>query len=314
MTTDRTMQVVLVTLGLLAAGVVAALQPLFYTADNLLNILRQSVPLVILAVGQSYVLISRGLDLSQGGVVVVTSVAFALLSQHTGIAVAIPLVIMLGASVGLVNGSLVAGFGLSPFVVTLGIGSVLQGAALVASSGQPVFQVPAGFFLPYYGTALGIPIPFFVAFAITITAGLVLDGSVLGRSIRAVGSNARAAFLSGLAVKRTELLAYFLCATTTSIGAIMLAARISSGHPTAGSDMALQAIAAAVIGGVSLFGGRGSVYGAAAGAVFLTAIANALNLLNVSSFIQLIAVGLIIIIAAVIDKVRRDAVQILGGL
>lgn len=314
MTTDRTTQVLLVTLGLVAAAVVALVQPLFYTADNLLNILRQSVPLVILAVGQSYVLVSRGLDLSQGGVVVTTSVAYALLSQQMDITIAIPLVILLGASVGLVNGSLVAGFGLSPFVVTLGIGTVLQGGALVASSGQPVFQVPTGFFLPYYGLVLGIPVPFAVAFAVTIVAGLVLDRSVLGRSIRAVGSNARAAFLSGLAVKRAELLAYFLCAMTTSIGAILLAARISSGHPTAGSDMALQAIAAAVIGGVSLFGGRGSVYGAAAGAIFLTAIANALNLLNVSSFIQLIAVGLIIIIAAVIDKLRRDSVHRLGGL
>jgi ribose transport system permease protein len=313
MTTDRTMQALLIAVGMLAAGIVAIVQPLFYTADNLLNILRQSVPLVILAVGQSYVLVSRGLDLSQGGVVVATSVSLALLSQQMDIALAIPIAVLMGAVIGLFNGGLVAGLGLSPFVVTLGVGSILQGAALVASSGQPVFEVPSGFTVPYYGSVAGIPIPFIVGAGIMLVAGVVLDSTVLGRCIRAVGSNPRAAFLSGLAVKRTELIAYAMCAATTAIGAIMLAARISSGHPTAGSDLALQAVAAAVIGGVSLFGGRGSVYGAAAGAVFLTAIANALNLLNVSSFLQLIAVGMIIIVAAIIDKLRRHGAQQIGG-
>lgn len=310
MKNEHSFAAIMAILVILAVCGVALIQPNFLSSENIFNILRQSVPLLILAVAQTFPLVSRGLDLSQGGVVVATGVTYALLAQSLGTETAIPLSFLVGLVVGAINGGLIAGLGLSPLVVTLGIGSILQGIALVAASGQPVYAVPADFSLPYYGGILGVPLPLFIALAMAAVGSVILDRTLLGRRIRAVGSNSRAAYLSGLPVKSTVLLAYLLSAGFTSIGGIMLAARISSGHPTAGSDLALQAIAAAVIGGVSLFGGRGKIIGACLGALFLTSIANALNLLNVSSFIQLIAAGLIIIVAVVIDKTRRDAVEL----
>jgi ribose/xylose/arabinose/galactoside ABC-type transport system permease subunit len=281
---------------------VGFIQPLFFSAENLLNIARQSVPLIILALAQTLPLVARGLDLSQGGVVVATSVGYALLAQHMGSIPAIPMAILIGLAAGSISGGLIASLKISPFVVTLGMGTLLQGLALVASAGQPISNVPGDFANLYFGSLLGVPYPVLSALVVILLAILLLDRTVLGRRIRAIGSSPRSAYLSGIPVGRTTVCVYAIAGLGSSIAAILLSSRISSGHPTAGSELALQAVAASVIGGVSLFGGRGHMLGAVFGALFLSAVANALNLLNVSSFLQLVAVGIIIMAAAVLAR------------
>jgi ribose/xylose/arabinose/galactoside ABC-type transport system permease subunit len=283
---------------------VALAQPLFLTTGNLLNVVGQSAPLAIVAIAQMLPILTRGLDLSQGGVVVATSVVFALVAQPYGATAGMAAGLAVGLGAGLVNGAVVGGARVSPFVVTLGLGSVLQGAALILANGQPISDVPDGFAFLFYGRPLGIPVPLIVVALVWASIWLLLQRGKLGRHIYAVGSSERAAYLSGIPTRRTLIYAYTLSGFLTSVGSLLLSSRIASGHPTAGSDIALQAVAAAVIGGVSLFGGRGSVHGALAGAVFLGLLANALNLLSVTSFLQLIAIGLSIIVAVIIDRVR----------
>ena len=313
MNDSRTFGLAVSGLAVLVACGIALIQPLFFSAENLANVLRQSVPLVIFALAQTIPLVTRGLDLSQGGIIVATSVAYALLAGQMGSTAAVLPALTVGLATGCVSGALIAWLEISPFVVTLGIGSVLQGLALVAADGQPVSNVPADFSALYYGSVAGLPLPVALAILLVAVSVVLLDHTVLGRRIRAVGSNPRAAFLSGIPVRPTLLVAYGIAGLGTSFGAVLLSARISSGHPTAGSGMALQAVAAAVIGGVSLFGGRGTMLGATAGAILLTFVSNALNILNVSSFLQLVAVGLIIIVAAVVDRARHNAIQRLEG-
>jgi ribose transport system permease protein len=298
-------RIIVLALAVLGAAVVGFIQPLFFTPENLMNVARQSTLLVIFALAQMVPILTRGLDLSQGGVVVATSVAFALMAGGLGTATALILALFVGLLTGALNGLLIAGIGISPLVVTLGMGSILQGIALVAANGQPISAIPANFSKPFYADLAGIPSPVIVAVLVAVTLWLALEKMLVGRRVVAVGSNERAAFLSGIPVRATLIVAYAMSGFITSIGSVLLSARISSGHPTAGSDTALQAIAAAVIGGVSLYGGRGSVPGVVTGAVFLALVANALNLLNVSSFLQLVAVGVIIIIAVIADRFRH---------
>jgi ribose transport system permease protein len=295
---------VLISLALVAVVVVGLIQPLFLTLENMTNLARQATLLVIFALAQMVPILTRGLDLSQGGIVVATSVAFALLAGHLGTGVAAVAALAIGLIAGTLNGILIAGVGISPLVVTIGVGSILQGCALVAANGQPISGVPGNFAKPFYADVMAIPAPLLVAAAVAALLWFTLQKTLIGRRIMAVGSNQRAAFLSGVPVAATLVVTYAMAGVMTSIGSVLLSSRIASGHPTAGSDTALQAIAATVIGGVSLYGGRGSVLGAVIGAIFLALIANALNLLNVSSFLQLIATGLIIIVAVVADRLR----------
>lgn len=296
--------VVLVSLALIAASLVAVVQPLFFTIGNLTNVTLQAAPLIIFALAQMVPILTRGLDLSQGGVVVATSVSFALLAQAFGTLPAFFASLLGGLLAGTLNGLLIAMLRISPFVATLGMGSVLQGLALIAANGQPISAVPASFSEPFYGRLVGLPTPLIVAASMALLLWLALEKMLIGRRIQAVGSNERAAFLSGIPVGATLVAAYAMAGVMTSVGGALLSSRISSGHPTAGSDTALQAVAAAVIGGVSLYGGRGSVLGALLGAVFLSLVANALNLLNISSFFQLVATGVIIIFAVITDRLR----------
>jgi ribose transport system permease protein len=310
---DRYNLAVLV-LALTALALVGIVQPLFFTAENLKNVSRQSTPLVIFAMAQMVPILTRGLDLSQGGVVVSTSVIYALAAQRFGTSTGMLLAIAMGTIAGTLNGLLIARFRVSPFVVTLGMGSILQGVALIAANGQPISAVPANFSVLFYSSQFRIPIPVIIAVTLALMLWFVLEKMLIGRRIIAVGSNERAAFLSAIPVGATLVVAYAISGGMTSVGSVLLSSRISSGHPTAGSDVALQAVAAAVIGGVSLFGGRGTVLGAVLGAVFLSLIANALNLLNVSSYLQLVAAGAIVIVAVIADRLRYGSKTPIGRL
>jgi ribose/xylose/arabinose/galactoside ABC-type transport system permease subunit len=292
----------------IALGIVALIeyvQPLFLAPTNVANILQQSSFLIIFALAQMLTILTRGLDLSQGGVVAISGVTFALTASVMGTPLGLLAGIAVGTLAGAANGYIVSRLNVSPFVVTLGVGSIGQGIALVASNGQPVYQVPANFASIGNGYVGGIAIPVIAASVIFAVLWVVLNWTVFGRWIYAVGSNPRASQLAGIATPRILFAAYALSGCLTSLGACLLASRISTGSPTVGADTALQAVAASVVGGVSLAGGRGTAVGVLAGAIFLGMLANALNLLNVSSYLQTIAVGVAIILAVAVDHLRQ---------
>lgn len=289
---------------LVSTAAIIHVQPLFLTPNNIINVLRQGSFLMMFALGQMTPILTRGLDLSQGGIVTVTSVTFAMFSNDFGIVVGAVVAIALGAAAGAINGVLVAFFKVSPFVATLGVGFALQGIALIVSNGQPVSDVPSAFTYLGWGQIGPVPVPVAIAVLTLVCIYVVLTLTLPGRYVFAVGSSERAAMLAGIPVKTVLLSAYTASGILTAIGSLLISSRINSGHPTAGADTALQAVAAVVIGGVSLFGGKGSPLGVAMGAIYLAFISNALNLVNISSYVQQVVIGCAIIVAVILDRMR----------
>lgn len=285
--------------------IIGSIQPRFLSATNLENISRQSSFLLIFALAQMLPVMTRGLDLSQGGVVAVTGVLFALAANIFGIPAALVIAVIVGTSIGWLNGFLVASLRVSPFVVTLGVGSIATGAALIMSNGQPIFAVPDGF--SQLGNASIGPLPVSFLIGLVVWAGIwsLFKFTVPGRFLIATGSSPDAALLSGVPVQRMQLTAYMASGMLTALGACLLASRINTGHPTVGADTALQAVAAVVVGGVSLYGGRGSALGVGLAAIFLGMLANALNLLNISAYTQTVMIGAAIIFAVLLDQARE---------
>jgi len=207
--------------------------------------------------------------------------------------------------VGLANGVTIALFRVSPFVVTLGMLSVAHGLALLVSSGVPIFNLPEQLNNTLgHGMLWGIPVPVIVAAVIVLLIWLLLSRTRVGRYFYALGGNREAARLSGIAVRKYTALAYVLCGALTGIAGVMLTARVASGEPNLGAALPLESIAAAVIGGVSLRGGEGGVIGAIFGAILIVLIRNGMDLMNISSYLQMMVMGCLLIFAVVMDQFR----------
>lgn len=295
----------LLILGFVAAFVTLCLwQPRILWPENLANVSRQIGFLAILGIAQMFPILTRGLDLSQGGMLGLISVLFAISAFQFGVGFAAVLSVLFAGICGSASGFLVAYAGVSPFVATLGLGSIFLGGALIISKGQPVFEVPAGFAVLGWTDIAGVPVVFVVCLTIVALVSAALHMTVPGRYLYATGSNERAAQLSGIPTKIVLVSAYAAAGTISGVASLFLSSRINSGHPTAWTDYGLQAIAAAVIGGVSLFGGRGTAVGVLLGAALLGFIANVMTLLNISSYWQLVVVGLAVIIAVALDRIR----------
>jgi ribose transport system permease protein len=287
----------------------------FYGAANIANVFRQSTFLIIVTLGQALVLISGGFDLSVGAVIAVTSVVSArymsnffaanpeseLLSVIVGVVVGL----IVGLIFGLVNGIGVARFKVSPFIMTLGMASVGSGFALWYTGGSPVSGMPP-LFTREIGTGrwLEIPVPIYFTIVATILVLFLVGSTSWGRYLYAIGGNTKAAFLSGIPVGAYTASVYVLCSLLAALAGILLTARVSSGEPNLGGSFALQSITAAVVGGVSLRGGEGRMIGAVLGALFITILTNGMNLIRIESYIQDIAVGIILIVAVVIDRLQ----------
>jgi inositol transport system permease protein len=296
---------------LLALAAIAALlgaaKPQFLTAANLINVARQISVTGPLAVGATFVLLTGGVDLSQGSVLALAGVVAAGLA-HPGqlpLAAAVLAGIAVGAGCGLVNGVVVTRIRVAPFIATLGMMTAARGLALVLSGGQPVSDLSAGFTRLAGGEAAGIPFPVLIFAGVAAAAALGLRRFAWGRYIYAVGGNETAAFASGISVGGTKLLAYALCGATAGLAGVVLAARTTTGQPNAGVGYELDAIAAAVIGGTSLSGGVGSIGGTVLGAILIGVINNGLDLANVPSYYQQIVKGAIIVTAVALDGRRR---------
>jgi ribose transport system permease protein len=296
----------------LAALVVAlsVLSPSFLATNNLLNVLRQISVNALLAFGMTTVILAAGIDLSVGSVLAFSgAVAAQLAVGGSPAAIAMLAALGLGVLLGLFNGVFVALAGIAPFIVTLGGLTIFRGATLVFTNGRPITGLPESFDALGNGIALGVPVPVWVMLAFLALTHFLLRFTALGRAIYAVGGNEEAARLSGIHVAGVKLFTYAYSGVAAALGALVLTSRLNSAQPTAGSGFELDAIAAVVVGGTSLFGGRGGVLGSFLGASIIGVLNNGMNLMNVSAFYQQIVKGAVILGALLVDRLlasRRE--------
>jgi ribose transport system permease protein len=293
--------------GLLIMVIVfASLSDVFLTQRNLVNILQQSSINGCIAIGMTLVIISGGIDLSVGPV---AALAAVLSSTMLMAGVPVPIIILVALAVGLacgcLNGVLIAYAGLQPFIVTLGTLSLFRALALIYTGGNPVLGLPNEFRQLFSSHILGLPVPVIVTGLLAIIVTVMLKKTPLGEYILAVGGNEEAARVSGVPIERTKVLTYMISGGLASLAAVILMARLGAAEPTLGNLWELEAIAASAIGGASLMGGKGSIFGTILGAIVLGAMRNGLTLLNVQAFYQLLATGIIIILAMLVDRLAR---------
>ncbi len=291
-------------IGLILISIVFALMsPVFLTAPNLLNILQQSSINACIALGMTLVIISGGIDLSVGPVAALTAIlGAAMLVAGVPIPLAIFGALAAGVVCGFVNGALIAWGGLQPFIVTLGGLSLYRALALIYTGGQPIFGLPDGFRALTNGTFLDVPTPVIIVASLAVVAWVILNKTPLGEYFMAIGGNPEAARIAGVPVVLTKLAAYMISGFMAAVAAMILIGRLGAAEPTMGTLWELDAIAASAIGGASLMGGRGSIPGTLIGCIILGTLRNGLTLLNVQAFYQLLATGIIIIVAMLIDK------------
>ena len=278
----------------------------FATHGNFTNLMRQASLWTIIAIGETFVIITAGIDLAVGAVVGLSSTVVALLlTSHVSIPVACLITLAGGAAIGSFHGFAIVQMRLPPFITTLATLTALRGIGLLMTGGQTISGMPDAFGDFSRGAVLGIPNLFLGVIAVAVPAYVLLHHSRWGRYLYATGSNPEAARLSGVRVGRTVYLAYIVSATLAALAGILTASRIGVGVATTGDGWELQAIASSVIGGASLFGAVGSVLGPCLGAMLLTTINNGANLLNVNPFWQRIITGALILVIVYFDQRRR---------
>lgn len=284
----------------------------FFNPGNISNLILQVSIVSIVAVGSTIVIFSGGIDLSPGSAIALMTMVFAV--SHRDLAVpltlAIPLILILGAGLGLINGILTAYLRIPSFITTLAALSAFRGAAFMFNNGSPISSLSPLLEPLFYGSLFGIPLPLFYVAAIYTLAYWFLRYTVWGRSIYAVGGNANAARLSGLNVRKTQLIAFIIAGTMAGVAAILMVARLNSGSPNYGVGLELSAIAAAVVGGASLAGGRGNIINTIIGALTIVIVQNALNLNAVPTSVQNIVIGAIIVLAVGIDMWRVELLHL----
>jgi ribose transport system permease protein len=289
-------------LALLLGIVLTILSPHFLTSNNLLNVLDQSVVVGIVSIGMTFVILIGGIDLSVGSVAGCTGVLLGRGLEHLPIPLAIFLAILAGGGIGLFSGVLIARFGLPAFVVTLGVMAIGRSLAYIFSGATSIADLPESFGNIVYTNVFGIPAHVLTLLVLYALSWGYLNFTKGGRTIYAIGSNHEAARTAGLNVLAFSILPYVISGGL-SAGAITFAsAQVMSIDPLAGTGLELDAIAAVVIGGASLYGGRGSIIGTLIGVLIMVMIRNGLNLLNVSPFWQGSAIGTVIITAVLIER------------
>lgn len=282
---------------------VSLYSPNFLTVDNLLNILRQTSINAIIAMGMTFVILTAGIDLSVGSVLAFTgAVCASLVAADANIWIVLPATLALGAALGAANGVVIAIGGVQPFIATLVSMTVLRGATLVYTDGRPITTASDPFWAIGGEYVLGIPVPVLIAAFAFIVCWFVLSHVRFGRYVYAVGGNEQVTRLAGINVTGVKIAVYAVSGLLAALAGIILTARLESAQPTAGTAYELDAIAAVVLGGTSLMGGRGFIFGTLIGALIIGVLNNALNLMEVSSYYQMIAKGAVILLAVLIDS------------
>jgi ribose transport system permease protein len=290
----------------------------FLTERNLFGISRQSTYLILVAMAQMIVMLTAGLDLSVGVMLAMTSVisSMTMVSLWSGYgtgweSVFIGCLAGLGASIGIgaINGIGVAIFRVPPFVMTLAVSSIVFGLALTITGGTPIYGMPDVFANVFgYGQMGGIPVPVWITALCVSIIYVFMNWTPMGRYLYAIGGNIRAAGLSGINTRFYLVSAYILSSAITGIAALLLTARLESGESNIGADYPLLSIAACAIGGVSLFGGVGRLSNVVLGAIFIILIQNGMNLLRINSYLQMVVIGALLIVAIIADNFRQQLI------
>ncbi len=277
----------------------------FLTVTNLDNLVRQVAVFAILSVGQLFVILTGGIDLSVGSILGLSGgVTALLLVSGVPIPLAILAGLLVGLFIGLLNGLLVSRFGLPPFIATLGMLGIARGLVLLLTGAKTIAPLPDAFNAIANGFILGLPSLFWILILVAIVAAFVLGRTVFGRYVYAVGANSESARLSGVPVNYVLLAVYCISGVLAGFAGVLTTSRLGAGIPTAGTGYELQAIAGAVIGGASLSGAKGRTIGAVLGALIMAILANGGNLLGVDPFYLQIAIGLLIILAVYFDTLQ----------
>jgi ribose transport system permease protein len=289
--------------------VISIISPRFLTTGNILNVLRQTSINAVIATGMTFVILTGGIDLSVGSVLAYSgAIMAALLGTQVPLSASLALVLLLGATIGALTGLVITKGKVQPFIATFVSMTLLRGATLVFTDGKPISadKGPAeAFAFLGQGYGFGIPIPIFIMIAVLAIAYYILRHTRFGRYVYAIGGNEEATRLSGLRTGMIKTTVYAISGLLAAMAGIILTSRLSSAQPTAGAGYELDAIAAVVLGGTSLAGGSGHIMGTLVGALIIGILNNALNLMNVSSYYQMIAKGVIILIAVLLDRKRE---------
>jgi ribose transport system permease protein len=286
------------------------LSPYFFSPDNLLNVSLQASITAIIAAGMTFVILTGGIDLSVGSLVAFSGIAVtSVLKSGLPWEYALPLGIagglLLGAASGAFAGLCITRFSITPFIVTLATMTIWRGIAFVWTDGRPIWELPPPFAFLGSGRLLGVPVPSIIMVLTFVILHVILTRTRFGRHVYAVGGNIEAARLAGIRTGRVLTSVYVLSGTLSAVSGMLLASRMNSGQPNAGLSYELDVIAAVVVGGTSLSGGKGSIIGTFIGAMLIAVLRNGLNLLNVGSYVQQVVVGSVILLAVLVDQFRR---------
>jgi ribose transport system permease protein len=288
-------------------AVLAFMSPYFFTVDNLFEITLQMAVIAIIAAGETFVILSAGIDLSVGAVFACAAVVGGIVFVNTGsLILSILATLAVGALLGLTNGLLITKIRVPAFIATLGMMGVARGAALIISNGIPIYGLDERYRFIGQGKVFDvIPVPTIIVLVVYAICYLILNHSRFGRFVYAIGSNAEAARLSGINVTAVTIAIYAICGLLSGLASTIEAGRLATVQPAGGNGYELLAIGAVVVGGTSLFGGEGSIIATLIGALMVTTIRNGLNILGVNAFWQYVVNGLVIIAAVAVDQYRR---------
>lgn len=287
----------------------------FLTPGNIFNIFKQLAPVIVISIGETYLIIAGQIDLSPGSMIALTAVTGALAYNSMGSSIgAIALVVLVGAFAGAVNGFFVTRYKLPAFIVTLGMQMLARGMALYLSKGQTIKTNGSTYKVLGQGSILGIPNLFLVTILLLLIFWFILDRTAYGRYLYAIGGNEEAAKSSGVNVNKVKIAAFVICGALSGFAGIMLGSRLNAGQPTVGDGYEFDAIIGAVVGGASLNGGIGTLFGTFIGCIIIGVLNNILNLLNVSPYLQDVAKGILILTAVTVDAIsknRKEKVKVL---
>lgn len=290
--------------------IVAILNPRFLTWGNILTVLRQTSVNAVIATGMTFAILIGGIDLSVGSVLgLCGAIAAAMISSGMSVFVTVIVILLLGTAIGFLNGTLITFGRLQPFIATLGTVTLLRGIILVFTQGRPINTGSSGASEAFGNIGTGfigpVPIPVYIMVIVFIAAYYILNHTPIGRYIYAAGSNEEATMYSGINTNKVKLFVYSVSGMTAALAGILITARLGSAQPTAGAGYELDAIAAVVLGGTSMAGGIGTIAGTAIGALIIGVLNNALNLMQVSSYYQDVAKGIVILIAVLLDRKQK---------
>ncbi len=289
--------------------IISFITPQFLTVSNWTIIITQVSINALLAFGVTFVIITGGIDLSLGSIVAVAGVSAAMLAHPDSYPVLVPVFagLFAGLMIGAFNGFIITKSKIAPFIVTLGTMTIGRGLALILSNGRPVSNLSDSFVFIGSGKIMGIPVLILILISMFILCSVILNKTILGRYIYAVGGNEQAARASGINVTQVKMAVYSISGLLAGLAGILLTSRITTGQPNAGAGFELDAIAAVVIGGTSTTGGKGTIAGTLIGVLLIGVINNSLDLLNVTSYYQQVVMGIIIIGAVVLDSMNQKS-------